>query len=277
MTKKLKKSVKTSCCAGGEKAVKEMVKERYNDAVSAGCCCGSGKISNKLYSIMSEDYSRMKGYVPDADLGFGCGVPTRYAGIKRGDTVVDLGSGAGNDCFVARAETGKSGRIIGVDFAPAMIAKAVKNAKKLGVKNVEFRRGDIENMPVAKNTADVVISNCVLNLLPKKNKIFHEIKRILKPGGHFCVSDIVLEGTLPARLRETAAMYVGCVAGAIQKKEYLNEISKAGFKNIKVVKERKVEIPDNACPPELDAKTIKNFKNGSCKILSVTVTGVKPY
>ena len=277
----MEKKILVSDYPSDEKDIKEMVKQRYNDAVSSkasgGCCgsnacCGSG---DEIYGIMTEDYSQLKGYMPDADLGFGCGLPTRYAGIKPGNTVIDLGSGAGNDCFVAAAETTESGYIIGVDFAPEMIAKAKRNAKKLGAKNIEFRQGDIENLPVDSNSADVVISNCVLNLLPKKDKIFHEINRVLKPGGHFCVSDIVLKGELPLPLRNAVAMYAGCVAGAVQKNDYVQEILKAGFKDVKVVKENKITLPDAILSKYLDSKALKKFRDGDSSILSVTVTGIK--
>ena len=140
---------------------------------------------------------KLEGYNPDADLGLGCGLPTQFAKIKKGDVVIDLGSGAGNDCFIARAETGETGKVIGIDFTPAMIEKARANAEKLGFHNVEFRQGDIENMPVAVNLADVIVSNCVLNLVPNKDGVFKDIYRVLKPGGHFSISDVVLVGELP--------------------------------------------------------------------------------
>ena len=175
---------------------------------------------------MSEDYTNLKGYEPDADLGVGCGLPTQYANISEGDTVVDLGSGAGNDCFIARAEVGESGKVIGIDFSPQMITKARNNALKRGYVNVEFLEGDIENMPLLDNTADVVVSNCVLNLLPEKNIIFKETYRVLKPGGHFCISDVVLNGTFPKKFTDNAAMYAGCIASAIQKEDYLQEIER---------------------------------------------------
>jgi len=267
-----------------EKGLKKMVKQRYNDAVksisskaqksccSSQSCCGSG---DAIYSIMTEDYSGLKGYMPEADLGFGCGLPTQYAAIKSGDIVIDLGCGAGNDCFVASAETSKNGHVIGIDFAPEMIAKAKKNAKKRGVKNIEFKQGDIENMPVDDNTADVVISNCVLNLLPKKDNIFHEINRVLKPGGHFCVSDIVLQGKLPSELRNAVAMYAGCIAGAVQKNDYIKKILKAGFKNVKVVKKNKIILPDAILSRYLNSKALKEFKNKKSAVLSITVIGIK--
>ena len=169
-----------------DKDLKRLVYDKYSQIAARNekstCCC-SGADKTEVYNIQTGDYSELKGYEQDADLGLGCGVPTKFAGLKPGDTVVDLGSGAGNDCFVARAEVGESGTVIGVDFSEAMIDKARNNAAKRSYSNVEFRQGDIEEMPVNGNSVDVVISNCVLNLLPSKDKIFHEIFRVLKPGG----------------------------------------------------------------------------------------------
>ncbi|HNI45653.1 MAG TPA: arsenite methyltransferase, partial [Chitinophagales bacterium] len=193
-------------------AIKELVKQKYSEialqdkASNQASCCGSGCCSTEVYNIMSDDYSTLDGYQPDADLGLGCGLPTQFAKIKRGNTVIDLGSGAGNDCFVARNETGEDGRVIGIDFTPAMLEKARTNAQKLGFSNVEFRQGDIENMPVSDNMADVVVSNCVLNLVPNKDQVFKEIFRVLKQGGHFSISDVVLVGELPEALCKDAEM-----------------------------------------------------------------------
>ncbi|MCX6296759.1 MAG: methyltransferase domain-containing protein, partial [Bacteroidetes bacterium] len=161
-----------------EEQIKEMVKQKYSEIalqdkeINQSSCCGSGTCSTEVYNIMSEDYKTLEGYDPNADLGLGCGLPTQFAKIKKGDTVIDLGSGAGNDCFVARAETGETGKIIGIDFTPAMIDKARTNAEKLGFNNVEFRQGDIEKIPVTSNVADVIVSNCVLNLVPNKKAVF---------------------------------------------------------------------------------------------------------
>lgn len=260
---------------------KELVKQRYNelavlkDTSKSSCCCGPVDPSKKVYTIMSEDYSQLKGYEADADLGVGCGLPTQYAGIKKGDTVIDLGSGAGNDCFIAREEVGAEGKVIGIDFAPQMVARARANVAKRGYDNIEFIEGDIENMPLADNTADVVVSNCVLNLLPQKDKIFKEIFRVLKPGGHFCVSDVVLNGIFPKEFTDNAAMYAGCIASAIQREDYLAEITKANFSDIKVERTKTVEIPDDVLNEHLDAETIATYKAGNVGIYSITVTGQK--
>jgi len=263
--------------------LKKIVKEKYgqiaeqsksvNEASCCGATCGCSTVD---YTVMADDYSKLKGYTPDADLGLGCGLPTEFALIKEGDTVVDLGSGAGNDCFVARSIAGESGKIIGVDFTEKMIEKARANADKLGFKNVEFRQGDIENMPIAGGVADVVVSNCVLNLVPDKKRAFAETFRILKRGGHFSVSDIVLVGELPEGLRTSAEMYVGCVAGAIQKEEYLKIIGDGGFKEVKIQKEKRIELPDEIVKEYLTEAELKDFRQGKSGIYSVTVYAEKP-
>ncbi len=262
--------------------LKQAVKEKYSQIseqskdYNASSCCGSGGTSDEVYNIMSDDYSKIEGYNVDADLGLGCGLPTQFAKIKDGDTVIDLGSGAGNDCFVARHETGEKGKVIGIDFAESMIAKARKNADKLGYNNVEFRSGDIEDMPVSDNIADVIVSNCVLNLVPDKSKVFSEIFRTLKPGGHFSISDIVLVGDLPDALREDAEMYAGCVAGAIQKQKYMGHIKEQGFENITIQKEKTITIPDDILTKYLSKDEIEEFKNGDTGIYSITVFAQKP-
>lgn len=264
-----------------EKELKKIVKDRYakialqDKTVNASSCCGATTPSNKVYNIMMEDYSEMDGYNEDADLGLGCGLPTQFAKIKKGDTVIDLGSGAGNDCFVARHEAGETGKILGVDFTPIMIKKARENAEKLGYNNVEFRQGDIDDMPISNDFADVIVSNCVLNLVPNKGKVINEILRVLKPGGHFSISDIVLVNTLPEALKQDAEMYAGCVAGAVQKDEYLGYIKKAGFKNIEIQKEKIIEIPDDILSKYLSKDEITEFKNGTTGIFSITVYAEK--
>src|SRR5487761_2539768 len=203
-----------------ENELKEMVRQKYSEIAlqdketNQSSCCGAGGCSTEIYNIMADDYNTLEGYNPDADLGLGCGLPTQFARIKKGDVVIDLGSGAGNDAFGARHETGETGKVIGIDFTTAMIERARQNAELRGFNDVEFRQGDIENMPVTANTADVIVSNCVLNLVPNKDGVFKEIYRVLKVGGHFSISDVVLVGDLPESLRLEAEMYAGCVSGA---------------------------------------------------------------
>ncbi len=267
-----------------ETQLKQLVKKKYSEIanqskdLNAASCCGatSACCANAMYNIMADDYTMLEGYNPDADLGLGCGLPTEFAKIKEGDTVIDLGSGAGNDAFVARKLTGKRGKVIGIDFTDAMIARARDNAERLGLNNVEFRQGDIEDMPVTSNKADVIVSNCVLNLVPNKHKVFSEVYRVLKPGGHFSISDIVLEGELPAKWKEVAELYAGCVSGAIQKSEYLGIIEDAGFNNITLQKNKAIIIPDEILNNYLSAEELAEYKNGKTKIISITVYAEKP-
>ncbi len=265
-----------------EAELKEIVRQKYSEIAlqdketNMSSCCGAGGCSTEVYNIMSDDYSTLEGYNADADLGLGCGLPTQFARIKEGDLVVDLGSGAGNDCFVARHETGATGKVIGIDFTSAMIEKARKNAEARGFNNVEFRQGDIEQMPITSNVADVVVSNCVLNLVPNKHAVFQEIYRVLKPGGHFSISDVVLVGALPNALKETAEMYAGCVSGAIQKQVYLELIHANGFENIIIQKEKPIYIPDDILLNHLSAAEIESFREGGIGIFSITVFAQKP-
>lgn len=265
-----------------EAELKSLVKEKYSQIAeqtveqNLSSCCGSGCCSTEVYNIMADDYTKLDGYNPDADLGLGCGLPTEFAKIKAGDVVIDLGSGAGNDAFIARHETGETGKVIGIDFTPAMIEKARKNAEVRGVNNVEFRQGDIEKMPVTANTADVVVSNCVLNLVPNKDGVMKEIYRVLKPGGHFSISDIVLEGELPKEIKQAAEMYAGCVAGAIQKQVYLELIETNGFKSITVQKDKAIIVPDDILSQYLSAEQIVAFKRSGTGIRSITVYAEKP-
>jgi arsenite methyltransferase len=263
--------------------VKEMVKEKYSAIASQpkdqnvlSCCGATGCGTGDVYSIMADDYTKLEGYNADADLGLGCGLPTEFAQLKNGDTVIDLGSGAGNDAFIARRIVGEKGKVIGIDFTEAMIEKARDNAEKLNLNNVEFRLGDIESMPVTSNKADVIVSNCVLNLVPNKHKVFSEVYRVLKPGGHFSISDIVLQGALPERWKEVAELYAGCVSGAIQKNEYLGIIEETGFANITLQKEKEIIIPDEILGQYLSAQEIDAYKSGSTKIVSITVYADKP-
>ena len=265
-----------------ENDLKDLVKQKYSEIAlqdketNQSSCCGSGCCSDEVYNIMSEDYNQLEGYHPDADLGLGCGLPTQFARIKSGDVVIDLGSGAGNDAFIARHETGGSGKVIGVDFTPAMIEKSRHNAELRGFNNVEFRNGDIEKMPLSSEVADVVVSNCVLNLVPNKDGVFKEIFRTLKPRGHFSISDIVLVGKLPANIQNVAEMYSGCISGAIQKEVYLELIEANGFTNITIQKEKAIIVPDDILKNYLSDKEIAEFKNSNTGIFSITVYAEKP-
>lgn len=262
--------------------IKQTVRAKYAEiaqqdrADNAASCCGSGGCSTEVYNIMTDDYAGLEGHVAEADLGLGCGLPTQFAGIKPGDTVLDLGSGAGNDCFVARHETGPDGRVIGVDFTPEMIAKARANAMKMGFANVEFREGDIEQLPLSDAMVDVVVSNCVLNLVPDKKKAFSEILRILKPGGHFSISDVVLQGELPANLQQAAEMYAGCVSGALQESDYLGIIHQLGFGEVTVQKRKAITVPDDILANFLNAEELAAFKASGTGIFSITVSAMKP-
>ncbi len=267
-----------------ENQMKELVREKYTAIAlqdkeqNAASCCGatSACCGDEVYNIMADDYSKLEGYNPDADLGLGCGLPTEFAKMKEGDTVIDLGSGAGNDAFVVRKVVGEKGKVLGIDFTEAMILKARANAEKLNYNNVEFRQGDIEDMPVTSNYANVIVSNCVLNLVPNKYKVISEIFRVLKPGGHFSISDIVLEGKLPSKWKEVAELYAGCVSGAVQKDVYLEMIREAGFSNIIVQKHKTIHIPDDILANYLTPEEITEYKNSNTRITSITVYAEKP-
>jgi len=239
--------------------LKLIVQEKYGKIASSGetgsgsCCCTPGSCSAEGISTFNDSYDHLDGYVPDADLSLGCGVPVDYAEIRSGDRVLDLGSGAGNDCFVARSLTGETGHVTGIDFTEPMLRKAEENREKLGYTNVEFIRGDIEEMPLPDSTFDVVLSNCVLNLVPDKQKAFSEIFRVLKSGGHFCVSDVVVKGTLSDKARSDAELYAGCVSGASTMDQYIRFIQQTGFADIKVHKQKKIEIPDGVLDPAVDS------------------------
>lgn len=267
------------------KDIKKVVRDKYAEIVkqaekkgsSSGCCeptgcCGSSEID---YSVFNDNYSDQEGYVAEADLNLGCGIPTEFAGINKGDTVVDLGSGAGNDVFVARAIVGTDGKVIGIDFTEEMLKKANKNNAKLGFDNVEFKFGEIEDLPLDDNETDVVISNCVLNLVPDKAKAFSEIYRTLKPGGHFCVSDIVLIGELPEGLKKSASMYAGCVSGALQEEEYMAHIKNAGFENVDIKTTKRIQLPNELVKQYLNEEEFKLFKENEFGIFSITVVGYK--
>ena len=256
--------------------LKEIVRDKYAGiAVESNrkrCCCSDKEPD---YSMLNLDYSNLDGYVEEADLKLGCGIPTAHAGISKGHRVLDLGSGAGNDCFVARSIVGEEGHVTGLDFTDEMLEKAQRNNRKMGFSNVDFVKGDIEQIPLPKDSYDVVISNCVLNLVPDKQRAFAEIKRVLKPGGHFCVSDIVLKGDLPDDMREAAALYAGCVSGALQKEEYLQIVKDAGFKGVEVKEERVNDLPDEYFTQYVTRETLQKYRQSGAGIFSITVVGTK--
>lgn len=262
--------------------LKRAVKQKYGAIASqsvllnpASCCGSSGCCGELEFSMIGDEYAHMEGHVAEADLNLGCGIPTQYAGIKPGDSVLDLGSGAGNDCFVARAIVGETGKVTGLDFTPAMVEKARENNRKMGFTNVEFVQGDIEAMPFADHSFEVIVSNCVLNLVPGKDKAFAEMMRVMKPGGQFCVSDVVIKGELPESLRKDAEMYVGCVAGAIAMDQYMEMISQAGFKNVTIHKKKPIIIPENVLKKYLSEAEMKSFSCDQAGIFSITVSGNK--
>ncbi len=262
--------------------LKLVVQEKYGEIASqsknknqSSCCGSSGCCDDMDYSIFSDDYTKLEGYNADADLGLGCGIPTQYAAIKNGDHVLDLGSGAGNDCFVARTFVGETGLVTGIDFTDEMLEKAQDNLRKTGFTNIQFVKGDIERMPLPENSFNVVISNCVLNLVPDKSRAFSVIFRVLKPGGHFCISDVVITGELPDKLKDAAEMYAGCVSGALQKEEYLDLIRKQGFQHLELKKEKKILIPNSILLNYITLDELRRFKKNRTGIYSITVKAVK--
>ena len=253
----------------GQIAQQSLLKEQTSCCGTSGCC---GELE---FSMIGDEYINVKGHNADADLGLGCGIPTQFANIKAGDSVLDLGSGAGNDCFVARAIVGETGKVTGLDFTVAMTEKARANNAKLGYTNVEFIQGDIEEMPLADNQFDVIVSNCVLNLVPDKQKAFSEMYRVLKPEGHFCVSDVVIKGELPEKLQKDAEMYAGCVSGASNIDDYLEIINNQGFKDIVIHKEKVISIPENVLQNYLSKEEIVSFTKGDTGIIRITVSPKK--
>ncbi|GJQ21630.1 MAG: arsenite S-adenosylmethyltransferase [Bacteroidia bacterium] len=258
--------------------LKDIVREKYGEIAqrsTSSSCCGPG-CGCSGDTVMADAYTGLDGYVAEADLGLGCGIPTDGAGIMPGDVVLDLGSGAGNDVFVARRLVGDTGKVIGVDFTPAMIEKAEVNRRKLGYENVEFRLGDIEELPVESGSVNVVISNCVLNLVPDKLKAFQQIFRVLKPGGHFSISDIVVSAPLPPALRSVAELYAGCVSGAVTRNEYIRLIESTGFRNIKILKEKQITIPEEDLRTLISSAELEAYYSSGARIESITVAGEKP-
>jgi len=262
--------------------LKQIVKEKYGKIAEQGgsekssCCSSSSCCGPEVdYTVFSESYTKIEGYNPEADLNLGCGIPTDHAGIKKGDHVLDLGSGAGNDCFVARALVGEEGKVTGIDMTEPMIKKARENSAKLNYKNIEFVFGDIEEMPLKDNSFDIVISNCVLNLVPDKRKAFSEIFRVLKPGGHFCVSDVVVKGTLSEKMLKDAEMYAGCVSGASKMDDYLRIIENSGFLKLTIHKQKEISLPESLLAEFNDENELKSYRAGDTGIYSITVSAEK--
>jgi ubiquinone/menaquinone biosynthesis C-methylase UbiE len=263
--------------------LKVIVKEKYgriaeHDIDEKGCCGSSSCCCpDSDLNTFSDNYENRDGYSPDADLSLGCGIPTDFAGIKPGDHVLDLGSGAGNDCFVARALVGETGKVTGLDMTEQMVAKARENCGKLNFENVEFVLGDIEKMPFDDGLFDVVISNCVLNLVPDKSKAFSEIYRVLKPGGRFCVSDVVIRGNLSEKIRKDAEMYAGCISGASEMNDYLKVAETTGFLNINIHKQKEIKLPESLLSEYNNQQELKSFKTGETGIFSITVSASKSF
>jgi len=265
---------KTSCC--GSSSAKP--------AASASTCgCGSSAPDElKAGQLVGYSAEELNSLPEDANLGLGCGNPSALAGLRPGEAVLDLGSGAGIDCFLAAAKVGPSGRVIGVDMTPEMIDRARENARKSGAKNVEFRLGEIENLPVADNSVDVIISNCVINLSTDKPRVFREAFRVLKPGGRMLVSDLALSKPLPKAIRESVEAYVACVAGALVKDDYLGAMRGAGFTGVEVVSEKTFPaelVLDDSLTPEIIAKLNiprRELVGHVSSVLSLGVKAVKP-
>lgn len=250
-----------------DQKIRKVVREEYAKVATqdssccapANSCCGGADLSQDLSKKIGYTDKELKAVPEGSNLGLGCGNPTALASLKEGENVLDLGSGAGFDSFLAAQKVGEKGKVIGVDMTPEMIDKARKNAHKGNYENVEFRLGEIENLPVADNSVDVVISNCVINLSPDKAKVFKEAFRVLKPGGRLLISDIVLLKTLPESIKNNIEAYVGCISGAIMKDEYLQSIEKAGFQNVNIADEKTFHMEDIVRDPAVNA-IIKDSK-----------------
>lgn len=254
------------------KDIKEKVKERYTNIVNTRSCCGTGDTTT---SAFKEDYIEVDGYIPNADYNLGCGLPTEHAAIKEGNHVLDLGCGAGNDVFIARSIVGESGKVVGLDMTEDMLKKAEENKAKLGHANVDFILGEIEDMPLEENRFDVVVSNCVLNLVPNKDKAYLEVHRVLKSGGHFCMSDVVLTSDLPQKVKSRPELYASCVSGALLKEDYVQAIENAGFTNIEIVKERPIIVSDEKLKTALNEEELADFRSNPSPILSITIKAIK--
>lgn len=259
--------------------LKEEVKKTYTEVITKktnSCCSPSCCSPEQDLTFLDENYKNVAGYQAIADYGLGCGLPTEIAGIKMGDTVLDLGSGAGNDVFIARSQTGEAGKVIGVDFTEAMLAKANENKEKLGYQNVEFLYGDIEELPIESSSIDVVISNCVMNLVPDKAKAYKEVFRVLKPGGHFSISDVVLNGSLPKAILNAAEMYAACISGALERTAYLQVIEDSGFEFVSVLKQHDIVLSDEVLLQFINKEELEAYRKSTSAIVSITINGQKP-
>ncbi|MEM2155682.1 MAG: arsenite methyltransferase [Candidatus Jordarchaeales archaeon] len=258
------------------KDVKKLIKEKYGRiAETGGSCCNGFQpcCGGEVWELMKKigyDEKDLEEVPVDAVLGLGCGNPVIFALLRKGETVLDLGCGAGIDCFVAAKKVGAGGRVIGVDMTPEMIERARENARKGGFSNVEFRLGEIENLPVDDCYVDVIISNCVINLSPDKDRVFREAFRVLKPGGRLVISDTVLLRELPENVKRSVDAYVGCVAGALKKQEYLEAIRKAGFQDVRVIMEALFPVEKVIRDPDL-------VRKAEGTVASITVWAVKPH
>jgi len=261
-------------------SIKKAIQARYNEIASE---IPSGAFSREnLLACQAEqlpfsiDYSKEPGYEAELDLKLGCGIPTASADIKEGDAVLDLGCGVGNDSFLALKKVGPTGKVIGIDIAPGMVELASKHATRLGITNIEFREGDLESLPLESNSIDVVISNCTINMVPDKAKVFSEIFRVLKPGGHFSISDIVLRAPLPEDLKKVPELYAGCVAGTELKDSYLDYISLAGFEAVRISLEKNLIVPVEQLEKFLPGTVVHSLSEQSSSLVSVTLLGDKP-
>lgn len=273
-----------------EEKIKKIVRESYakiakkdnSCCASINPCCESTDLAENISKKIGYTEEELKSVPEGANLGLGCGNPVAIASLKEGETVLDLGSGAGLDCFLAAEKVGKNGKVIGVDMTPEMIEKARENAEKDNFGNVEFRLGEIENLPVADNSVDVIISNCVINLAPDKRKVFNDAFRVLKPGGRLMISDIVLLKELPDFIKTSIKAYVGCVSGAMMRDEYIETIIEAGFEEIKIIETTTLPVNNIANDPTAK-EIIENFniplekaKEVARSIASIKVHSTKP-
>ena len=260
----------------------EVAKRESSCCASAGSCCGGADLAQTVGKNIGYTDEELESVPEGANLGLGCGNPVALASLGAGETVLDLGSGAGFDCFLAASKVGRMGRVIGIDMTPEMIERARENARRGNYQNVEFRLGEIENIPVADNFVDVVISNCVINLSPEKERVFQEAFRVLKPGGRLMISDIVLLKELPEFIKDSVAAYIGCLSGAMMKGDYLEAIEKAGFREVSIIDEAFFPVDcitnDPAAKAVIDSMKISSGEIGNIasSVISLKVRGIKP-